>query len=419
MNALRAKRLKCCLSRHMRNWITFLPFTSSPQRAMASRSAARCDQPLSRNTLIRSFKRIRFVTQQDFYAGYALIARYAKHPEAALSVQECIIDPTGYRPFLHGMEDTPKDVGLPDGDMQETLKAYTQSLGLGESLTQKLTEGLNLSKIRYYPNSHRPMRNHVFNNAVATLLVSLCPNIITLRVFVDSESHTPLGEYLLRNNYGMLSKPVLQQVNEVQLHPANCLDEREYVHLDSINLIRYFHRLPAVNTLSLEGLDDHNSLISPIPPRLSTTIKEIRMSHVDLSTEAVCNIVRIPKALERFSLSTNGLQNQVGYISTLDPGFLARSLSEHKDSLEELDLDTSSGDPSDLAVLDSHEEDFLAEETAQWYFIADRKAGSECLPLLLEDLPVDREYPALAVGSLRDFEALTHLSIVKLPPYSP
>jgi hypothetical protein len=363
----------------------------------------------------RSFKRIRLVTPQDFYTSYGIVAGYLNHPEAALSVEECILHPTfsGHSPYVGPLGGTPTDPV--DDSMQERVVKHAQSLGLGDELALQLSEALDLSTLRYNDYNGELAENYSFDVAVATLLISLCPNIVTLRVD-DVDLTSPLGQFLMKNNYGMLAKPVLQKLREVQLHPVNCLDNREYARIQSIDHIRYFHRLPAINTLSMEGLEEFDSIVDYFPPKSSPGIKEIRMSHVDMSAEMVGTLIRIPKTLEKYSLSTNGLQNQYGQGSTLDAETLAKCLSEHKAWLRELDIDAAVCRPYNDKV-DRFEEELKVKNMSKWYFVLDQRDGSSDLPLRVEDLdlPATSKYPARSIGSLDDFRALTRLSIVLLP----
>lgn len=386
-------------------------FGSYRHMATASRTAAGHDASIRHDFVPRSFKRIRLVTQQDFYTCYGIVAGYLNHPEAAYSVEECILHPPrqGYYPYTGPLGGTPTDPV--DDSMQERVVKHAQSLGLGDELALQLSEALDLSTLRF--NDGELAVNYSFDIAVATLLISLCPNIVTLRVD-EVDSTSPLGQFLMKNNYGMLAKPVLQKLREVQLHPVNCLDSREYARIQSIDHIRYFHRLPAISTLSMEGLEEYDSSIDFFPPKSSPGIKEIRMSHVDMSAEMVGTIIRIPKTLEKFSLSTNGLQNQYGHGSTLDVETLAKCLSEHKDWLRGLDIDAAVCLPGNDEV-DSFEEELKVQEMSKWYFVLDQRDGNSDLPLRLEDLPATNDYPAWSIGSLHDFGALTRLSIVLLP----
>ncbi|OIW35111.1 hypothetical protein CONLIGDRAFT_665762 [Coniochaeta ligniaria NRRL 30616] len=377
----------------------------------ASRTAA-CHGPEIRhdNFVPRSFKRIRLAIPQDFDTCYGIVAGYLRHPEAAYSVEECILHPPrrGHRAFTGLLRGPPADIV--DDSMQERIMRHAQSLGLGDELTLKLSEALDLNKPQFNDGElTMNYTNYGFYSAVATLLISLCPNIVTLRIYgVDLD--TPLGQLLLKNNYGMLAKPVLQKLREVQLHPVNCMDEREYARIQSVDHIRYFHRLPAIDRLSMEGLEEYDAEIEFFPPKSSHGIKEIRMSHVDMSAEMVGTIIRIPKTLEKYSLSTNGLQNQYDHESTLDAETLARCLSEHKDWLTELDIDAAVCWPSDHEV-DVFEEEWKVEQMSKWYFVLDQRDGSSDLPLRLEDVPATRDYPARSIGSLADFRALKRLSI--------
>jgi hypothetical protein len=264
-----------------------------------------------------------------------------------------------------------------------------------------------------------------YNLTVAALLISLCPNITALRVYgVDSD--TPLGQFFLKNNYGKLPKPALQKLKEVQFHAVNCMDERNYDYLTSLDCVRYFHRLPAINSLSFEGLEDYQADDILFPAKSSSGIKKIHIGHSDMTGEIISTIIRIPKALEEFSLSTYGLWSTDGGTSLRYPKTLGKSLLEHRDSLRQLELDAevtpSRGDKDehgrdeeDFNLYDGGEDERYAEEKGKWYFIQDMKDSDSASPLWAEDLPNTREYTSRSIGSMHDFSALTRLSIVSSP----
>lgn len=358
----------------------------------------------------RSFRRIRMATQEDFFACYAIMAGYINHPEAAYSVEECIVDSPsqGHYPFGDLLGGTPTETVTVDDVVRRSIDEYLRSLCLGEETTRQMSEALDLKK----PELTGEKPHYDFNLTVATLLISLCPNITVLRIY-GVDSSTPLGQFLLKNNYGKLDKPSLQKLKEIQLHPVNCMDERQYQDLRSLNYVRYFHRLPAVKFLSLEGLEDYQSDVTFFPPKSSPSITKINISHAHMPDEMIGTIIRIPKTLEELSISNRGLQTLEGNWP-VDAETLAECLLEHKDCLRELDLDVAVDQPYNSAVdeVDELEEMERDDERSKWYFIQDQKDGDSGLPLGLEDLPTTREYPARSIGSLHDFKSLTRLSIV-------
>ncbi|OIW35506.1 hypothetical protein CONLIGDRAFT_61925 [Coniochaeta ligniaria NRRL 30616] len=253
---------------------------------------------------------------------------------------------------------------------------------------------------------------------MAALLISLCPNITTLRVYGIYSSHL-LGQFLLENNYGKLKlpRPALQKLKEVKLHPVMCFNPENYDYLESIDELRYFHRLPAINSISLQGLEDSNADDMLFPPKTSSGIKKINIDHSDMGGQTIGNIIRIPKALEEFSLSTGGLSNADAGNAILFPKTLSKCLLEHRDSLRELDLDAAVTGPH--GDMDEHgrdpdggEAEWNADQMSQWYFVQDMEdSDSSESSLWAEDLPNTREYTALSIGSMHDFRALTRLSI--------
>lgn len=260
-----------------------------------------------------------------------------------------------------------------------------------------------------------------YNSAVTVLLIALCPNITTLR-FHQIDIETPLGQFLVLNNYGQLPKPFLLKLKHVQHHPVTGFleDSRFYAYLRTLDDFRYVHRLPAVQSFSLEGFEDYQPDETEFP-RKTSGITKITISHSDMSGEMIGSIMLIPKKLREFSLSTYGLMNTDGGTSVIDRRTIATCLREHRDCLKLLDLDAVVS--GSHAYHDSDEECFHSSEkdeessdtqavigTREWCLQQDKKDCSQ--GRLWADEPANsREYPPRGIGSLNEFTALTHLSI--------
>ncbi|KAH8906606.1 hypothetical protein BR93DRAFT_968196 [Coniochaeta sp. PMI_546] len=401
---------------------------------MATTPGAFIGQNVSAQVVSRSFKRIRLVSRDDFLACYSVVASFINRPEAASSVEECIIDPPRESHYPYTALNRPPVETLAvdfDDGLHRLMKEYVATLGLGEEITGEMLEALDIRKRELLnPPTETPCfdfghylgsSNPKYDLTIATLLISLCPNITILRVY-EIYSHTLLGQFLLKNNYGKLPKPALQKLKEVQLHPVNCMDERIYDYIRTLDDIRYFHRLPAINSLSLEGVEDSQAEDGLFPARSSPCIKKIHIGHSDISGEMIGIIIRIPRALEEFSLSTYGLQSPDGGNSLRYPKTLGKCLLEHRESLRELDLDAAVSRPhggkdehgrdqDERATYEGGEEERYAHEINTWYFIQDMNDSDSAAPLWSEDLADTREYTALSIGSLHDFKALKRLSI--------
>lgn len=378
-------------------------------------------------------------TKEDFLASYSILAGYIKHPEAAYSVEELIVNPPEYHsdPYTR-LDGPPVDTGAQEfnDELHDSIVEYTKSLDLGDGTTDKMLQALDLTKRRLKgeepeePLAKRP-RLSVFripaeipnyDSAVAVLLISLCPNIVTLRIY-NVWSESPLGQFLLKNNYGLLQKPALQKLREVQLHPVNCQDDRFYDYLRTMDYFRYFHRLPALNSLSLEGFEDYQAEDTLFPPKTSSGIKKVHIGHSDMTGEMISNIMLIPKTLEEFSLSTYGLMNCDGGTSMLHAKTLGKGLLQYRRCLKVLDLDarvtgyhssSDDDDDSEDAEQEPDQKKGYAIGSGEWYLLQDTKE-SDGATLLADDPAKAREYPAQSTGSLHDFTALTHLSIVSRP----
>ncbi|KAK3389689.1 hypothetical protein B0H63DRAFT_445865 [Podospora didyma] len=396
----------------------------------------------------RSFKRIRLVGTDDLVAFYPIVASFVKHPESAFSVEELIVGPPEEHDlyshfYLQPLSIDPVPPALQD-EVHDSLIAYTKSLDLGADLTDRMLKALALNHLeRKYKGSSKeepvdwrsddymPSKPEVpdYHATIATLIISLCPNITSFRFNYIGDYDTVVGQYLLMNNYGKLPTPVLQKVTDILLHPVTGNgDPRLYDNMESSEVFRYFHRLPAVRTVSLQGFDDaqaDNELIAPKTGSL--TLKTLRFLHVDLGGDFLSNLMRIPKALEEFVLIGNGLMNTDGGSALVYAKTIAKCLVEHRDTLKILELDAGlyghSFDEDEHkwepeAPVNENEihpdarEYFTAHAALRKPFLDQDRADSAGIPQHPQDLPNhDREYPAGGVGSLHDFVALTRLSI--------
>lgn len=388
-----------------------------------------------------SFKRIRLVTKEDIDACYSILSSYIQHPEAAALVEELIIDPPApsFYPFAE-LEDTPCSVSDDfDEEAHNSIVQFAKGLSLGAGLGNTLLQALDLNSSRAehgegddQPPTKRPRvrrfcelsENSDFDCAIIILLITLCPNIVTLRLGFDSIG-PPLSQFFLGNNYGELKEPFLQKLRDVQFHPVNCDDERNYNYITSMEYFQYFHRLPAVYSFSLEGFEDYQADSTFFPPKVSSpSLRKIHIGHSPMSGKMISSIMLIPRTLEEFSFSTFGLMNTDGGTSLIYPKTIAKCLLEYRSSLRVLDLDAqfsgsfsidpeSDEDDSDLEDYEVQpgEEENCVAGTREWYTLQDKK-DCEPTPLWADDPANAREYPRYTIGSLRDFVTLTHLSIV-------
>ncbi|KAK3994382.1 hypothetical protein QBC44DRAFT_367557 [Cladorrhinum sp. PSN332] len=393
-----------------------------------------------------SFKRIRLIFEDDFDAAYSVITAFIQEPQAADAVEEFIIDlPSRLGRDTRtprGISQTPASLLTPikfDAEAYQSLTEHAKSLGLAEDHTKDMIAALEWKRdltLRYPNGEDQESRynrlfynvnpkNGNYNMTMATILISLCSNIISLRIN-NVRPYTVLADFLTRNNYGELPRPFLGRLEKVLVHGYQTLDPRTYSPLVSLHCFRFFHRLPSVETFSFDAVGDYQAQEAYFPSKVSAGIKKIHITHSLISGYLIGTMIRLPVALEEFSY-TDGLclwSRDAGALPVLYPKTLGKCLSEHKDTLKRLDITThgypspfndSRGDEHEINT-ELWEEQLESEETSRNealcpYFEKDRDDSPKGLPLWLQDIPETQRYYPNSIGLLHDFTKLTHLSI--------
>ena len=398
-----------------------------------------------------AYRRIRIMTRDDIELTYPLLASYVAHPERASSVDEFVVDtyewPSQRRSYYVNEEDKDRELREPprpvSDDAHAAVEAYARGLGLGAADTAAMVEALawkkrHLAGERPESPDGFPQHNAAYASAAAALLLSLCRNLTTLQLGEVTSAGTQrpgpgpdahpggvLERFLLDNNYGRLPAQHLAQLRHVQVGPGYTRrrDERNYDRTELLNLLRYVHRLPAVETVDVEAVMEYQAARLLFPPRTSAALRRLRLAHVDVSSGMLGTILRVPHTLEALTISLGGLWHRDGGSPGVSLKTLGKCLLQHRTTLRELDLDVSAALHEGLPVGDGEEteetwddliEDFDGDEDEAFsgnrdeYFLLDEQDSDG--PLWTQDLPDTRPY-GITIGSLHDFEALTHLSI--------
>ncbi|KAM0555773.1 hypothetical protein ACHAPJ_006169 [Fusarium lateritium] len=381
-------------------------------------------QSYTNSTSVRQpmYKTIKVTNEDDIEKLYPLLLSYIAEPAKANSLREVIIDTYAWPSFYSCFYDEDDPILLRKGgedldrkranrqvdhDTHSSLEKHVLSLGLGNYLSGQLTEALAWKKrhwMGHVSDNARDFDDHErrFAAAAVVILLSLCHSLYTIRI---ADFPTLVREYLLKNNYNQVKIPGLQQLRTVEFIKTIPLDDRNYENVDFLEYFRYFGRLPAMETLTMEGVTEYEieGLVSPG----TSNIKNIYLSHVDISGSTLGMVIRAPKALEEFKVSIGGLwQMEPGRFS-IRPQTLGKSLLQHRHTLRVLELDISD---FDYREVNSWEDDALKEleQKGEKYYQLDKASSS--LPFWLKDVPDDRPYGS-TIGSLYDFDALTHLSL--------
>lgn len=155
------------------------------------------------------YRRVYISSPSDTECLYQLLPMYLENPHLALSIRECIIGQCPWGIF----ETYPRH----SDDEHAAVKRRVGELGLGNETTRVMLDSLDFWRREPQVERYGP-HGRAFSGTITALLLSLCGNINTL--YFDSEINPgPLRDYLLASNYGLTSRPALQQLRHVAFRP--------------------------------------------------------------------------------------------------------------------------------------------------------------------------------------------------------
>ncbi|RWA05050.1 hypothetical protein EKO27_g10055 [Xylaria grammica] len=357
------------------------------------------------------YTRIRVHGVDDFKKLYPLILDYIREPELASSVKEFVFRShlwelryyceTDQTEVLRAQEDA-RDIS-----QEHALFQLVTDLGIEESERPDWVKILSWMKPEFVAAQEEALAatnrsweisrfyhrgNTVFAHHAAAILLLLCPNIEILKI---EEGSVIVEDILRRNNYGLLPAAHLQKLRHVTLLPTSdpiLGDERFYIHLDILGMLRLFHRLPAIESVSVDAVwtNYDAGYIEHFPPATSN-LKKI---HV-----------------EEFTFTAGGRATSDGGSAVMFANIIGKALHEHKSTLRKIDLDIDEH-------VDRYEDVYgyrhADDESGHWegwvdeWFMRDAEISTG--PWMVSELPSTRPYGA-TIGSMHDFESLTHLSI--------
>lgn len=392
------------------------------------------DLPVLRDNMthvVPLYERIRILMPGDIDRLYPIISAYVQEPSLAETVTEVVIgtEHWGRGCYFSGELDRPVVETEPEAPVRDeahlAIEKHVQGLGLDASTTEAMAEALVWEKRRIMgawtgPENIRNDRRIKFGVAAVVLLLSLCRNVETL--YVSRLSYdTPIQEYLLKANYGLLTDAAaaggLQRLRTVEVVTGAHFpydDEREYGRVELLEYFQYFHRLPALEAVVMEGVQEYQADRSFFVPRTGN-MRTIHMSHSDVSGGMLGKILSIPKALEDFRFSIGGLWSTDGGLPLISAAELGRDLRLSRHTLRVLDLDLGIirlGD--DRWDEDDYDDKDEVEAALHQYEL--KRYGDEYMRMDMDisgEAPPDVDGPQgrSIVGSLHVFVAMTHLSI--------
>ncbi|KPM41161.1 hypothetical protein AK830_g5427 [Neonectria ditissima] len=364
-----------------------------------------------------AYTRIRITERDDIESLYPIIAAYVNEPSLADSVTEVVVDsdhwPSHRRCYLVA-DDMNKELREPPlpvrDDAHAAIEQYIRDLGLGEKATSDMLRVFEWKKKHLkaegpdVPHGFN-LHNQEFGLAAAAVLLSLCNNVTTL--YIGGVGwHSQLKDYLLKANYGLLSRPGLQKLKHIEIITGSSRfdDERVYTRLEFLQYFQYFHRLPAIHSVFMEGVQEYQAEKHLFVPQTSN-IKRIHIGHADIPSDMLGTIIRIPKGLEELTISLGGLWSTDGGTSIIFLKTLNLSIALHGGDYT---YDREDGKAADGTPDYDQDRGELYEEESDEYFRLDEAISNS--PLWSAELPDTQRY-GHTIGSLHPFTAMTHLTM--------
>ncbi|KAF5688818.1 hypothetical protein FCIRC_1724 [Fusarium circinatum] len=349
----------------LRSRLHQFPHHASPTRANAYRSIY----------VPPNYSRIQISSKEDTKRLYCLFQSYIEDPTRAKAVTEVVIDAT---PWIYAStsklphyDELPTSMGYEElGDSSETrLRRYARHLELRDETADQVDKILSWKRREY---DFKLQKESEFAIAMILLLFSLCENILP--------------------NYAQMKSPPLQKLKHVHFFASAQSDERFYTAFDILGFTQLIHRLPALESVAMDGMCDWQAERTFFVPGTGN-MKRLEITHCDISPSFLSVMISIPKALEEFKLSIGGLWTRDGADTCSEPFYIAKALSAHRHSLRVLDIDVDAG--AGVNALDWDVDSKLA---------LDKKISTG------NNMDSGKEYRP-TIGSLHDFPHLTHLSI--------
>jgi hypothetical protein len=404
---------------------------------------------------VRNYSRIRIKNINDIPKAYPLLLEYLETPNRAFSVQEFVLDrphPGGSGCYLvppPSDDEAPKQHEISNDveylNEESQIVSSLNRLGL-DVLSKTHTDAVKA--VKKWRNAHIAQIGSMegpsewqqyysgdsateadFAQLLGPLLISLTPNLEKLK-FTNIEP--VVEDFLIKVNYGLLPQDCLQKLRHVTFGPGQnaafwMYDERFYNRYDVISMTRLIHRLPSIESISVEAITEDNNGKNFQPPGISN-LKRIHIGHSDISSSTLSALIRVCKALEEFSFSIGGRCSLDGGFHIMSPKVLGKALLIQKHSLKVLDVDVDASiwggrgywegeeyimneeDETDESEIEYIEQTLEYEREDKYFQMDEAESQGLGLPLLVKDLPDTRSY-GLTIGSMHDFTALTRLSI--------
>jgi hypothetical protein len=335
--------------------------------------------------------------------------------------------------------DGPIPEAIEDEQVHQAVAKYITQLGLSHKATNIMLDSWEWETRRRNGTSQHQKQwggDEDFNdpgiayfNTATILLLSLCKNISKLYF---GQLHTSaVTDYLLQVNYGTLPHAALSNLHHVELGIVEWYDhdERIYKVVEFMQHMRYFHRLPSIQTISMDGVCDVQIDSAFYVNRIGA-MKKLHITRSHIRGHLLRQMLQLPKALEELTVSTGGLMRPGGGLCNIKSDDIAKALRQHRLSLKILDLSfedlflrsshrTSNQDGEEHSeeydFLEAEYDDYDEEERQEALKMSKEAYGHAyiAMDLDIQNAAVDdgMAFAYGTIGSLHDFTALTHLSI--------
>lgn len=406
----------------------------SPGRIPGSHVQTNDQHQVTQGGQPEQYSRVRLQHQYELDKTYHMLLEHLRSASLASSVQEFVLD-APLREMgccMSSSCDEEKDQAavLKNDSDEELLLQAIKSLSLDQKFEDQVTEALLWKKQQLSANNdgarpgsprYDPQRESKYAQYVSPLLLTIFPNLQSVKITQTSEL---LDQFLLKANYGLLPTPQLQKLRDVRYvlnEKVDMYDDRFYTRFDILGALKLFHHFPLFESFSVSGIVEEENGITFLPAHISN-LKRITITHSDISSNHLSCMIRLSRALEDFTFSNGGRGSWDSSSSVVYPRTLGKALLSQKSSLRRLDLDideliytSGSGgcdEDEENGTGDYEDDQQDLEEILSWqrdeYLDMDIAASGGSL--VTQDLPNTRCY-GHTIGSLSDFEALTHLAI--------
>lgn len=390
------------------------------------------------------WQRVRLRTDEDLERSFSVLLDLIDYPEHAKSIRELTVDIELAK--YCGEDELP--LAMPEilSEEEQKIMEVVKATNLGAELEKKIAVALVGNNRQHNAKEtgaegdfarsclrscRRTNRRVQYAEAAAILFCSLSPNLNVLRT---TEPMGAFAEFLTTINYRWASHSTstvfasLTRVHLIDSSKYSILnDERFYRNSEPLEFIQRFHHLPQLATFSASTISDSRADFDSIAPGLSS-LKTVSITHSDLSSQTICNFIRLATSLHSCTFGTGGRATSDGGHARLFPKALGKCLEQHKATLRSIDLDLDEYVHGNAHVPEGVEEEDLAEahryardeenfqETLDFYRMdahwkADEdESKARGYVLLSRDLPDTKKY-GNTIGSFVDFESLDSLKI--------